>query len=351
MTLALNILGIVVASLAIWWFSEKLESSARVIGDHLKWPDSVRGAVLYAIPSSFPELAVVIISVLLLETPQFDIGLGTVVGSAVFNILVIPGLSVIAARSALKKEGKPFGGIEVSPRVILRDGLFYLLVVGLLLTMAFTGSNPAEGELSLAWAGGFIALYAAYVLWLYIDTRSHKKDLADNSAEEPQPEGALLPAVAILIGAMCVIGVVCYYLVEFTIEVAHILHIDTYFVAVVLTAAATSIPDAVISVIAAKKGGEDSEEAIVNAFSSNIFDILVCLAAPVLILGTTVIVDVQTCKVSLILLPIVTVLAVGMMGSGNRLRSGEGLFFLILYVLFAVGSYFNTGLLSWLGWA
>ena len=117
----------------------------------------------------------------------------------------------------------------------------------------------------------------------------------------------------------------------------------------VLTAAATSIPDAVISVIAAKKGGEESEEAIVNAFSSNIFDILICLSAPVLILGTTVIVDVQICKVSLILLPIVTLIAIGMMGSGNRLRSGEGVFFLVLYVLFAVGSYFNTSLLGWLG--
>lgn len=361
----LDLLGsiaiIAILSLFIWWFGKPLEDSARAIGTHLKMPDSVRGAVLYAIPSSFPELAVVVIAVLFLKEPHFDIGLGTVVGSAVFNILIIPGLSVLAASKAMAKQGREFNGIRISALAIRRDGLFYVVTVLVLLCVAFGGGVPGEThadpwkeQLTPTIAWGFIGLYGVYIAWLSHSTWAHRKTLTEtgtNDLNDPEvPEMSLRRAATLMLGCMATVGLLCYFLVEQTIDVATKLKIDPYVVAVILTAAATSIPDMVISVIAAQKGGENAEDAIVNAFSSNIFDILICLSVPVLILGSAVTVDVSTTKMSLFLLLAVTLLSLGFMRSNHILGLKEGIILLVVYLAFVMTSYFNTPILEFFGW-
>ncbi|HIA03998.1 MAG TPA: sodium:calcium antiporter, partial [Myxococcales bacterium] len=334
-----------------------LESSARAIGSHLKMPDSVRGAVLYAIPSSFPELAVVVISVLFLKEPHFGIGLGTIIGSAVFNILIIPGLSVLAAGRAMAKQGKEFKGIYISDTVIHRDGLFYVVTVAALLVVVFFGgipgdspSEPWKNQLTPIIAWGYLGLYAIYVAWLSYDTKAHHKLLESGDTEKTPdtdtPNMSLRRATTLMLGCMAIVGLLCYFLVEQTLELAKLLDIPPYVVAVVLTAAATSIPDMVISIIAAQKGGENAEDAIVNAFSSNIFDILVCLSVPVLILGTAVTIDVAEVRMSLLLLPVVTILSLGFMRSNHILGLKEGIILLMVYLLFVVSAYFNASILE-----
>ncbi len=69
--------------------SDKLGDVLHVLGIKLKIPGSVRGATFDAISSSFPEFATAMIAVVVYN--QFaDVGVPTVAGSAVFNILLIP---------------------------------------------------------------------------------------------------------------------------------------------------------------------------------------------------------------------------------------------------------------------
>ena len=345
-----SILIIAMMTVVIWWFSEKLEGSARIIGHRLKMPDSVKGAVLYAVPSSFPELCTATISVLFLETPVFEVGVGTIAGSAIFNILLIPALSVFVATAAMKKKGKKMPGIKISPHVFLRDGIFYFGVVGLFLAVALGGT------MTLIISACFVALYGAYVLILYFDTKRHQKVLVERESrgdlpkrEDEEKLGSLANGLGWMAVSLAAVGVACYFLVEHTLIISEELGLNPFIVAVILTAAATSIPDAFISMSDARKSGADAEASIINAFSSNIFDILICLSVPVLVFGGAVDLNVGESIPSLFSLAIITVIALACIRVGSRMTVAKGIFFVFLYACFVVTAIFNTKILELFG--
>jgi len=334
-------LVLVVSTGAIWFFSDKLERSARALGYYLQMPASVKGAVLYAVPSSFPELCIAILAVATVDPPVYSVGVGTIAGSAVFNLLIIPALSVLLAGKAAG--GQRTEAIEVSGHVLRRDGLYYLAVVCIFITVALTDS------MNHLIAGLFILAYIAYVFILYLDTRKHKAR-KDGSAEEAPPNMTLAKAVTVLLVSIAIVGGFCYLMVEATIVIAERLAIHPYVVAVIITAAATSVPDTVISVIAARQGGAGSEESIVNAFSSNIFDILICLSIPVFI-ASEVGLDAGEAAVSLVLLAVLTVVVLIMMAVKSRVSRRKGWVLLTLYVVFVLSAIFNNRILAALGYS
>lgn len=334
---------VLLSSAVVWWFSEKLEDAAHVIGYRLDMPESVKGAVLYAVPSSFPEFSTAVIAVLVLETPVFSVGLGTIAGSAVFNTLLIPALSVIAAAMAFKRQGKPMKGIKVSTHVFVRDGLFYLAVVLLLISVAIWH------DMTKMVAAGFLLAYGIYVAVLYLDTRRHKRGRAGESDPDDAPEMGMGAAVTWMAVCVGVIGFACYFLVEHTILLADAMGVNAYVVAVVLTAAATSVPDTFISVAKARKSGEEAEASIVNAFSSNIFDILVCLGVPVLLYDGVIRVNVKESILSLSLLAVITFVALAAIKLGGRMTRAKAALFMVLYVAFVASAFFNETILSWAG--
>ncbi len=346
-----SILIIAMMTVVIWWFSERLEGSARIIGHRLKMPDSVKGAVLYAVPSSFPELCTATISVLFLETPVFEVGVGTIAGSAIFNILLIPALSVFVATSAMKKKGKKMAGIKISPHVFLRDGIFYLGVVGLFLAVALGGTMTIIISIC------FVALYGAYVLILYFDTKRHQKVLVERESRGDLPKkkegeeelGSLANGLSWMAVSLAAVGVACYFLVEHTLIISEELGLNPFVVAVILTAAATSIPDTFISMSDARKSGADAEASIINAFSSNIFDILICLAVPVLVFGAAVDLNVGESLPSLFSLGIITVIALACIRVGSRMTVAKGILFVFLYAVFVVTAIFNERIVQFLG--
>ena len=343
--MAVSFAIVTLAAAVIWWFSDRLQGVAHVIGRRLRMPDSVKGAVLYAIPSSFPELCTAVMAVVALEEPVFEVGVGTIAGSAVFNILVIPALSILIASAYFRRKGEKLEAIHISPHVFVRDGLFYLLVI-----LVFVAVVVVNQSLSLLWAGIFLGLYGVYVFILYRDTKRHRD--ADSGSGEGEEDGAEMSfglAVVWLLVSVGVLGVACYYLVEHTIAISDELGVNAYVVAVVLTAAATSIPDTLISVAAAKKAGAGAEEAIVNAFSSNIFDVLVCLSVPVLLYGDKIDINVSENIVNLAFLIVVTVITLVVIKVGNSVTRAKGWFLLGLYVVFVASALLNNPILELLG--
>jgi cation:H+ antiporter len=87
----------------------------------------------------------------------------------------------------------------------------------------------------------------------------------------------------LLVTAIIVISLACWLLVEAVYMFGDALGIGVYFVAVILAAAATSVPDTILSMKDAKAGEYD--DAIANALGSNIFDITICLGLPLMLFG------------------------------------------------------------------
>ena len=342
--MAVSFAIVTLAAAVIWWFSDRLQGVAHVIGRRLRMPDSVKGAVLYAIPSSFPELCTAVMAVIALDEPVFDVGVGTIAGSAVFNILVIPALSILVAAAYLRRKGEKLEAIHISPHVFVRDGLFYLAIILVFVTVVVVNQS-----LSPLWAGVFLGLYGVYVFILYRDTKRHREGSAADADDDEAADMSFALAIVWLLVSVAVLGVACYFLVEHTIEISRHLGVNPYVVAVILTAAATSIPDTLISVAAAKKAGADAEEAIVNAFSSNIFDVLVCLSVPVLLYGGTIDISVSENIVNLVLLVVVTVVTLVVIKIGNSVTKAKGWFLLGLYALFVASALFNNPILEFLG--
>jgi cation:H+ antiporter len=149
--------------------------------------------------------------------------------------------------------------------------------------------------------------------------------------------------------SITVVAIACHFLAKSVMEVADILKIAPYFVAVILAAAATSVPDTFLSLMAARKG--DDSGAVSNAFGSNIFDINICLGLPVLIytlrsghaldLGAEA--GVRELRYILIVLSAITL---GIFALKYRLTRPKAVILFGLYGAFMA----YTILRGWLGW-
>lgn len=259
MEITIQLMIIALASLFIFFLGNRFALSSSRIGDHLQLHRSIKGATFDAIASSMPELMVALFAVIFFNS--FEIGIGTIAGSALFNLLVIPGIAVLVAPVAF----------TVTQRVITRDALFYVISVFILVVLTFYFK---------VW-GFAIAIILLTTYGYYLQTiRFHsKKDREEAKAPEIGVRIGREVGIAFLL--VVLMGVVTYFLTDSSINLAELLGISPVIVAFVLIAAATSLPDAVISIVNARKG--DIDDAASNVFGSNTFDILVGLGLPILI--------------------------------------------------------------------
>jgi cation:H+ antiporter len=281
------LLGIVVSMLIIWRACDGFESATGYLGRNLS--DGVRGATFNAIGSSLPELLATSAALLLYADKEgFAFGIGTTAGSAIFNSAVIPALvigTVIFTGLATT--------VNVSRKVILRDGIA-LIACEFLLIYLLTNDQ-------LEWFHGAI-LCGAYVTYVAFVLTTMTKGEPETYEDEPEEAGSRVSSLAtlnlrhallgeeelntgkawgLLLFATAFIAGACHILVESCFHLGEALEIKTYFVAVILAAAATSVPDTSISIKDAQAGEYD--DAVANALGSNIFDICFCLGLPLLV--------------------------------------------------------------------
>lgn len=273
--IVIQLLIIIICSIVIWKVGDKFAEASSNIGDYLRLPRSVKGATFDAVASSFPELMVAIFSVISFK--QFEVGIGTIAGSAMFNLLIIPGIAVLVAPKAFK----------VSKEIFSRDALFYLIAVFALVS-ALAYSNIWGLTIPII----FILIYLWYVKDIISDTKEHKEMLknkelflaptatANGIKKAKKKEIKLGRNILIGLGSMIIMGLATYFLTEQAILFAGAIGIHPIIISFTIIAAATSIPDAAVSIINAKKG--DLDDSISNVFGSNIFDILIGLSIPIL---------------------------------------------------------------------
>ena len=282
-------LFIVIISFAVLHFISKhyFIDSLDLIAKRVKITSDISGSTLMAAGSSVPELAVVIVA--LSKTGQHEgIGIGTIVGSALFNILMIVGVVMVLYRSKLVWQP------------LLRDLLFYSISLGILY-LSFL-----DGNISLLESLSFVAVYAVYmvsmVYWKKLFPYTNPERVRYKSPEQPVKKLQILGKLTHLLKrflpeiknyflkfVFSIIGITAFswILVECAIRISLILGISEVIIGLTILAVGTSIPDLVSSVIVTRQGRPGM--AINNAIGSNIFDILIGFGLPwfVVLLFTT----------------------------------------------------------------
>lgn len=260
-----------VATALVWKGSLYLEGAADQLALYYGLPTIVQGTIIAAVGSSFPELASVVISTL--RYGEFELGVGAIVGSAVFNILVIPALSALARR----------GTLESSRALVYREAQFYIISVAtLLLTFSLaviyypSTAGSLVGELTRPLALFPLGLYAVY---LFIQ----QQETSDYDAPSPPSSLSIGKQWLLLAAGLALILAGVELFVQAAIGLGEYFGTPSFLWGLTIIAAGTSLPDAIISVRAAQSG--DSTISLANVFGSNIFDLLVAIPIGVILGG------------------------------------------------------------------
>lgn len=245
----------------------------------------VAGSTLMAAGSSAPELAVALIAMFVAGNHE-AIGIGTIVGSSLFNALIIVGYALIIGANRI-----------VSWVPIYRDLVFYLLSVVLLYYFFMNGSVSLTEALIL------IAVYGLYILIMFywkrwfryedseiptatanIKTRdissSRLKGLYTGFRERSGPFFDRHVFISFLM-SVALITFISWVLVKMAIFISVALNVPEMIIGLTVIAIGTSIPDLLSSGIVARRGRTGM--AINNSIGSNVFDILIGLGLPILL--------------------------------------------------------------------
>ncbi|WP_435362097.1 sodium:calcium antiporter [Haloarchaeobius sp. DFWS5] len=315
------ILFAVVGTVVVWAGSSWLERASEHIAVYYGLPPVVQGAVVAAIGSSFPELSSVVVSTMLHD--DFELGVAAIVGSAVFNVLIIPALSGLSG-----------DGLDANRDLVYKEAQFYMLAVAVLfLSFSFAVIyNPVEstaaltGDLTRGLALIPIGLYGLYIFTQY-------QDSADFDADEPPSSISILEEWGRLLAGLAVILVGVELLVHSAVSLGDQLGTPSFIWGLTVVAAGTSLPDTLVSVRAAKSGKDSTSMA--NVLGSNIFDLLIAVPAGVLIAGSTT-VNFSRAAPMMGFLILATVVLFTMMRTGMELSKAESAVLFGLYVLFVL---------------
>ncbi|PIE51017.1 MAG: pseudouridine synthase [Flavobacteriales bacterium] len=351
MEVVLSLMVIVLSCLIIWKASNGFEMASEYLGRNLS--QGVRGATINAIGSSIPELFTTIFFLLILHDQEgFSGGIGTTAGSAIFNAMVIPAIVILTVIAVGKVKF-----VQVSKKVVLRDGIMLLISEVALIYLLASGV--------LYWWHGLILMlmYGVYVVVMFSTMKKNISEEENNEEEEETSnteygfwgncirlnlEQLIIgnrpitnsKAWLLLLVSTLVVGMASAFLVLACEHFGNVLDIPIYFVAVILAAAATSVPDTILSIKDAQKGNYD--DAVSNALGSNIFDICFALGFPLfmyaLIFNPIEIngMVLENTNELRILLLILTVVVFFIFLFSKKMKAIQSIMLLLVYIFFVI---------------
>lgn len=232
----------------------------------------VIGLTVVAFGTSAPELAVVLQAVFLSarDATVGNVAIGNVVGSCIFNILFILGLTAIVAP------------------LTISAGLVRLELPLMIVSSAAVMVLGWDEVLGRADGAVLFGTLLAYMLWTVVQARRERREFQEALAEQvPVPQRKWLRTIGAEL-ALIVIGLVLLilgsrWIVIGAVDIARMLRVSELLIGLTIVAIGTSLPEVVTSVVAGVRGRSDI--AVGNIVGSNIFNILCvlglsCLVAP-----------------------------------------------------------------------
>ncbi|WP_149782858.1 sodium:calcium antiporter [Halorubrum aquaticum] len=318
-TVAVNVLVVVAASGLIWLGSGWLEEAAEGLSTHYGLPPVVQGTVVVAVGSSFPEFASVVVTAL---AGIFDMGVGAIVGSAIFNVLVVPALSSLATDDDL----------DSSRTIVYKEAQFYMLAVSVLvITFALaviyepvSGGSGLVGSITRPLAVIPLFVYGLYLFIQWQDTGDYEAEPGGADVDVPREWGRLAAGLLVILVSV-------EAMVSAIESLGHTFGIPEFLAGMTIIAAATSLPDTLVSVRSAKD--DNSATSLGNVLGSNTFDLLVVIPVGVLLVGA-VPVNFSTAVPMFAVLTLATVLLFGALRTDLALTTLEAYALLAAYLLF-----------------
>ncbi len=275
----MNIIYIVFGILMVLWGAGKLTDGATSIAAKMKIPPMIIGLTVVAMGTSMPEFFVSFVSAL---KGTSDLAVGNVVGSNIFNTMLIVGTTALVTPMVISKS------------TVKKDIPFAVLASAMLLPMAIDGSISRIDA---------AVLFAVFIAFMLYTVRSAKKE-KDNDNEDEVKEMPVWRAVAFLVLGLACLIVGSNLFVDGATAVASLLGVSEAVIGLTVVAGGTSLPELATSVVAARKG--QCAIAMGNVIGSNVFNILMILGItgmihPMSIIGITRL-DLTVMQLSIILL-------------------------------------------------
>ncbi len=277
----------------------------------------VLGLTIVAFGTSAPELAV---SVRSAWGGQVDIAMGNVVGSNIFNVLFILGVSALIAP------------LVVAPQLIRQEAPVMLGASFLLFALALDGGiSRLDGAL-------LFGLMVIYTVFLIRQSRKETQRTKDEYAAEFAPSASStwdrhwsVQILLILAGlGLLVLG--AHWLVDAAVSFARALGLSEMVIGLTIVAAGTSLPEVATSVIATLRGERDI--AVGNVIGSNTFNILGVLGVSGLVAPSALPVAPAMLSFDLLVTIAVALACLPIFFTGHSIERWEGGLFLFYYVAY-----------------
>lgn len=266
-------------------------------------PEMIIGLTIVAMGTSLPELSVSFISAL---NGQSDMSIANAIGSNIFNVLMILGVSAFIKTLPIKQSS-------------IKDIFILISATTLLLILSYFG-------LSLVWFDGLIML----CLFAYFIRKMIKESKDNNDNENSTPLSIIRTIVYIVCGA---IGIIYggNLVVSGASTIAQAFGMSDNLIGLTVVALGTSLPEFVTSVMATKKGKLDI--AIGNVIGSNIFNIL-------FVLGLSSLFNVLTVSVvtliDIFFSLFITSVLLYVVCKFKKINKLNGIIFIILYISYMI---------------
>jgi K+-dependent Na+/Ca+ exchanger family protein len=255
----LNVLFVLIGIVLVLWGADRLTEGAVGLAERMKVSQMVIGLTVVAMGTSMPEFCVSLVSALK-GTP--DLAVGNIVGSNVFNSLLIVGVAAMLAPMTILKTTVH----KDIPFAVLASGALFLLCL--------------DGNIGRVDAGFLLILF---VFFMGVTLTTAKPD-AGAQTEAKKPMKPLVATAWLLVGLACLVFGSNLF-VDGATTVAQAIGISDAVIGLTIVAGGTSLPELATSAVAARKG--NSGIAIGNVLGSNVFNIL-------LILGVTGVISPMT---------------------------------------------------------
>lgn len=249
----MDIIAIIIGIALVLWGADRLTDGAVAVAQRMGIPQIVIGLTIVAFGTSMPEFCSSLVSAL---NHQPGMAVGNVVGSNIFNALLIVGAAAIVAP------------ITILPSTVKKDIPFALISSVLLVMLCgFDGK--------IQWYDAVIML-VFFIIFMYMTLKEAKsgKIQEEESETRKKPMSKLMSIVWIVVGLACLIGGSTIF-VNGASSLAATLGVDPAIIGLTIVAMGTSLPELATSVVSASKG--NSGIAIGNVLGSNVFNILFIL--------------------------------------------------------------------------
>ena len=280
----INIVYIIVGVTLVLWGADRLTEGASSLARGLHVPEIVIGLTIVAAGTSAPELFVSMVSAF---KGTSDLAVGNVLGSNIFNTMLIVGCSAVVAPMA------------VAPSTVKKDIPFAVVASFLLFMLCFDDmDSPHLWGNEISRSDGIILLIGFLIFMIYTFQSAKKEGLMpteeelEENSELPKDYSKLWRNLSfIVLGLACLI-IGSNLFVDAASYIAYRYGVRQSVVGLTIVAGGTSLPELATSVVAAYRGR--SAIAIGNVLGSNVFNILLVLGTtavihPMRIMGITIV--------------------------------------------------------------